>query len=124
LDHSHETGQFRLQDRSYSQQYAGFYFSRLSLQRPRIEKAAQKKWENGPLFVPRLLDIEEGKLVHVIGTLFFDMPLKPNVLEEITQFVIRNDSWDSMGLKVSLLKPIIMEMIVFFIWKMKREEWY
>jgi DNA polymerase delta subunit 2 len=91
LDHSQETGQFRLQDRCYSQQYAGFYFSRLSLQRPRIEKAAQKKWKEdgtgGPLFVPRLLDIEEGKWVYVVGTVFFEMPLKPNVLQEITQLV-------------------------------------
>lgn len=35
--------------------------------------------------VTRLLDVPEGKLALVVGTIFMDMPLKPNILREITE---------------------------------------
>ena len=41
----------------------------------------------GPTFVPRVLEIEKGKLCFVIGTVYMDMPLKPNVLEDIARDV-------------------------------------
>lgn len=36
-----------------------------------------------PLHVPRVLDVVKSKLCWVIGTLYMDMPLKPNVLEDL-----------------------------------------
>ena len=38
-------------------------------------------------YVPRLLDIPEGKLCLVVGTVYMDMPLKPNILRELTDQV-------------------------------------
>ncbi len=39
------------------------------------------------MFVPRVLDVEKGKLCFIIGTVYMDMPLKPNVLEDIARDV-------------------------------------
>lgn len=41
----------------------------------------------GATFVPRVLEVEKGKLCFVIGTVYMDMPLKPNVLEDIARDV-------------------------------------
>jgi hypothetical protein len=45
--------------------------------------------ENGnpAVYVPRILDIPEGQLCYLIGTVYVDMPLKPNVLNDIAQEV-------------------------------------
>ncbi len=40
-----------------------------------------------PIFVPRVLDVEKGQLCFIIGTVYMDMPLKPNVLEDIARDV-------------------------------------
>jgi hypothetical protein len=37
--------------------------------------------EAPPRHVKRLLEVENGKLCYVVGTVYVDMPLKPNVLE-------------------------------------------
>ena len=33
--------------------------------------------------VPRVLDVMKGKLCWIVGTVYMDMPLKPNILEDI-----------------------------------------
>jgi hypothetical protein len=40
-----------------------------------------------PEFVPRVLDVQKGRLCYVIGTVYMEMPLKPNVLDDIAQDV-------------------------------------
>lgn len=35
-----------------------------------------------------MLDVENGKLCYIIGTIYMDMPLKPNVLEDLAREVI------------------------------------
>lgn len=40
-----------------------------------------------PVFVPRVLDVEKGQLCFIIGTVYMEMPLKPNVLEDIARDV-------------------------------------
>lgn len=44
----------------------------------------------------RLLEIENGKLCYVLGTLYVDMPLKPNVLEDLARDVRRTLSLYSL----------------------------
>ena len=34
--------------------------------------------------VPRVLDVKTGEICFVIGTVYVDMPLKPNILDEVT----------------------------------------
>lgn len=35
----------------------------------------------------RVLDVQKGKLCYVIGTVYMDMPLKPNVLTDLARDV-------------------------------------
>lgn len=37
--------------------------------------------------VERVLDVRQGKLCWVAGTIYMDMPLKPNILEDISKDV-------------------------------------
>jgi DNA polymerase delta subunit 2 len=39
------------------------------------------------VYVPKVLDVQAGKLCYIIGTVYMDMPLKPNILEDITKEV-------------------------------------
>ena len=36
-----------------------------------------------PVYVPRVLDVQKGKLCYIVGTVYMDMPLKPNVLVDL-----------------------------------------
>ncbi|KAJ3193938.1 hypothetical protein HK101_003786 [Irineochytrium annulatum] len=84
--------EFCIRKRFYTQQFAGLYFTRLNLLRPRALKEAHRKWANVPVgpnqsrarFVERVLDITAGPVCYLVGTVFVDMPLKPSVLDEIT----------------------------------------
>lgn len=40
-----------------------------------------------PVAVPRVLEVTKGQLCYIIGTVYMDMPLKPNVLEDIARDV-------------------------------------
>ncbi|KAJ8579832.1 hypothetical protein M405DRAFT_802452, partial [Rhizopogon salebrosus TDB-379] len=73
-------------NKSYRHQYANIYFTRLIMLRDAVEKRAKARWgglANEPLYVARVLDVVKSQLCWVIGTVYMDMPLKPNVLEDI-----------------------------------------
>lgn len=73
-------------NKSFKHQYANIYFVRLRLLKPCVEKEATKKWKDvpgSPKLIPRVLDVVKGQLCLIIGTVYMDMPLKPNVLEDI-----------------------------------------
>lgn len=51
-----------------------------------MERRAKARWDglqSEPLYVARVLDVVKSQLCWVIGTVYMDMPLKPNVLEDI-----------------------------------------
>ncbi|KAH9483725.1 DNA polymerase delta small subunit [Psilocybe cubensis] len=53
-----------------------------------VEARALRRWGSlagNPVLVPRALEIEKGKLCYVIGTVYMDMPLKPNVMIDIAR---------------------------------------
>ncbi|KZT65450.1 hypothetical protein DAEQUDRAFT_759330 [Daedalea quercina L-15889] len=75
-------------NRSYKHQYANIYFARLQLLRKYVLARAKRRWKDvsgNPVFVPRVLEVVKGKLCYIIGTVYMDMPLKPNVLEDIAR---------------------------------------
>ncbi|WPH03697.1 dna polymerase subunit delta-2 [Acrodontium crateriforme] len=78
-------------ERQYQQQYADMYFSRLAMLKPAIEKQALDAWGSFTLGgetarrVERVLDVRQGDLCWVIGTCYMEMPLKPNVLDDISK---------------------------------------
>lgn len=40
-----------------------------------------------PEFVPRVLDVQKNQLCYIIGTVYMEMPMKPNVLDDIARDV-------------------------------------
>lgn len=73
-------------NKTYKHQYANIYFARLRILREFVQNEAQKRWKDvagSPKLVHRVLDVIKGQLCFVIGTVYLDMPLKPNVLEDI-----------------------------------------
>lgn len=96
-------------NKSYKHQYANIYFVRLRLLRPAVQENALREWKEvagtrsasivlqlmlrrmwrvgDPQYVPRVLDVQKGQLCYVIGTVYMDMPMKPNVLDDIARDV-------------------------------------
>ncbi|KAJ3830402.1 DNA polymerase alpha/epsilon subunit B-domain-containing protein [Lentinula raphanica] len=75
-------------NKSYKFQYSNIYFLRLSALRGFVQENAVRQWSNlpgKPSFVPRVLEVEPSKLCYIIGTVYMDMPLKPNVMEDIAR---------------------------------------
>ncbi|KZL76675.1 DNA polymerase delta, small subunit [Colletotrichum tofieldiae] len=83
-------------ERSYQQQYADVYFLRLTSIRPAVDAAAAEAWDGTVIggeeakHVDRVLDVRQGELCWVTGTVYMDMALKPNILEDVSK-----DRWIS-----------------------------
>ena len=77
------------EQRHYQQQYADMYFARLAQLKPAVESIAAEAWADFEIAgetarkVERVLDVRQGDLCWMIGTCFMEMPLKPNVLDDI-----------------------------------------
>ncbi|KAF7338503.1 DNA polymerase subunit delta-2 [Mycena venus] len=75
-------------NKSYKHQYANIYFVRLRILRDVVEEKARQRWhgiKGDPVLVPKVLEVEKSKLCYVVGTVYMDMPLKPNVMEDIAR---------------------------------------
>lgn len=83
-------------EKHYQQQYGDMYFLRLTKLKPFVEANATQAWEGFSIGgetvrqVERVLDVRQGKLCWVAGTIYMDMPLKPNILEDISKDVSGN----------------------------------
>ncbi|CAG8982156.1 hypothetical protein HYALB_00003248 [Hymenoscyphus albidus] len=83
-------------EKQYQQQYGDMYFLRLTKLKPAVEKNALEAWDGFQIAgetvqkVERVLDVRQGRLCWVIGTIYMEMPLKPNILEDISK-----DHWIS-----------------------------
>jgi DNA polymerase delta subunit 2 len=75
--------------RKYSTQYADLYFVRLALLKRHVEAVATAAWKDAEVAgekarkVDRVLDVRQGELCWVIGTIFMEMSLKPNILDDL-----------------------------------------
>ncbi|KAF5530733.1 DNA polymerase delta subunit 2 [Fusarium mexicanum] len=82
--------------RSYKQQYGDMYFLRLTKIKPAVDKVAAEAWKGTKIGeeeaqrVERVLDVRQGELCWVTGTVYMEMPLKPNILEDVSK-----DRWIS-----------------------------
>lgn len=69
------------------------YFLRLTELKPKVEKVASEAWDGFQIGgeevrkVERVLDVRQGELCWVAGTVYMEMPLKPNILEDISKDV-------------------------------------
>lgn len=72
------------------------YFLRLTKIRPAVEEVAAVAWEGTVIGgekaqrVERVLDVRQGELCWVTGTVYMEMQLKPNILEDVSK-----DRWIS-----------------------------
>lgn len=79
--------------RSYQQQYGDMYFLRLAKIKPAVEEIAEAAWEGTVIGgesarkVERVLDVRQGELCWVGGTVYMDMPMKPNILDDVSKDV-------------------------------------
>ncbi|KAI5453853.1 DNA polymerase delta small subunit Cdc1 [Naganishia albida] len=77
--------------RTYKAQYSNIYFQRLLQLRKIVADAAGKRWahvKGSPQLLPNILKVERSKLGYIIGTIYMEMPLKPNILEDLAR-----DNW-------------------------------
>ena len=69
------------------------YFLRLTKLKPTVDKVAQAAFGEIVIGgepasqVERVLDVRQGELCWVTGTVYMDMPLKPNILEDVSKDV-------------------------------------
>jgi DNA polymerase delta subunit 2 len=79
------------QERTYQHQFADMYFLRLAEIKPIVEQIAEAAWGDFEIAgetarrVERVLDVRQGELCWVVGTVYMEMPLKPNVLDDISK---------------------------------------
>ena len=66
------------------QQFNQFYYRRLEQLKPAVKEAAELKWDRRAEYVEHILDLTVGKLTVIIGTVFKEQKLKPNVFTDIT----------------------------------------
>ena len=84
---------FTVLNRTYKQQFASIYFLRLAVLKDYCVKACADKWSDLEIAgqkakqVERVLDVRQGELCWVVGTVYMDLPLKPNVLEDLARDV-------------------------------------
>ncbi len=75
------------------------YFLRLTELKPKVENIAAEAWDGFHIAgeevrrVERVLDVRQGELCWVTGTVYMEMPLKPNILEDISKDVSRLGSF-------------------------------
>lgn len=80
-------------EKHYQQQFGDMYFLRLTKLKPAVERIAEEAWEDFHIGgetverVERVLDVRQGKLCWVAGTIYMEMPLKPNILDDISKDV-------------------------------------
>jgi len=84
---------FTVTNRTYKQQFASIYFLRLAVLKDYCVNACAEKWNDMAIagqkakHVERVLDVRQGELGWVVGTVYMDLPLKPNVLEDLARDV-------------------------------------
>ncbi|KXG53769.1 DNA polymerase alpha/epsilon, subunit B [Penicillium griseofulvum] len=77
--------------RHYQQQYDDLYFLRLAKLKPTVEQVAKDAWDGLIIAgekvrrVDRVLDVRQGELCWVAGTVYMDLPMKPNILEDLSR---------------------------------------
>ncbi|KAL1894686.1 DNA polymerase delta small subunit Cdc1 [Sporothrix stenoceras] len=83
---------FDLQNsRQYQQQFADMYFLRLAKIKPAVDAVASDVFDDVVVGgakakkVERVLDVRQGELCWVSGTVYMDMPFKPSILEDVSK---------------------------------------
>ncbi|KAJ1656374.1 DNA polymerase delta small subunit Cdc1 [Dispira simplex] len=84
---------FSISQRTYTQQYANVYFVRLQELKPVATRTAHRTWlsdgpvlPTGPLrYAPKVMNIVAGEPCFVVGTVYCEQKLRPNVLDDLSK---------------------------------------
>ena len=74
------------------------YFLRLTKINPAVEELATEAWTGTVVGgeevknVERVLDVRQGEVCWVAGTVYVEMALKPNILEDVSKDVCQHRS--------------------------------
>ncbi|EPE10301.1 dna polymerase delta small subunit [Ophiostoma piceae UAMH 11346] len=77
--------------RAYKQQFGDMYFLRLAKIKPYVEQVAADAFQEiivggeTAKKVERVLDVRQGELCWVAGTVYMDMPFKPSILDDVAK---------------------------------------
>ncbi|CAE6434858.1 unnamed protein product [Rhizoctonia solani] len=86
IDDSEKSFKLLAGTKHYGQQFDTVYAARLNQLRPALLENAQETWSKRKVpHVPRVLDVVKGHPCYIIGTVYMEMPLKANVLDDIVQ---------------------------------------
>ncbi|KAF1971379.1 DNA polymeras-like protein subunit delta-2 [Bimuria novae-zelandiae CBS 107.79] len=78
-------------EKHYHHQFADMYFLRLVQLKQAVKQKAHDAWDDFKLggerasYVERVLDVRQGELCWVVGTVYMEMALKPNVLDDLSK---------------------------------------
>ena len=78
------------QGKNYTKQYANLYFMRLAKLKSRVLAKAASKWSTvspDAKALQRVLDVDQGQMCWIVGTIYMEMKLKPNVIQEMAREV-------------------------------------
>jgi DNA polymerase delta subunit 2 len=81
LNYANNSASYLVKKKTYEYQYAPLYAERLMTMRNLIAQTVAKRWPN--FKVVNLVDLEKNERSIVIGTLYKEMPKKPNILKEL-----------------------------------------
>ncbi|KAI9305083.1 DNA polymerase alpha/epsilon subunit B-domain-containing protein, partial [Cunninghamella echinulata] len=73
---------------NYQKQFASLYFVRLIHLRPIIQQYAKERWETlpeKPQYISKTLEVQLDEICYIIGTVYMEMPLKPNVIQDLSE---------------------------------------
>eukprot|EP00961_Rhodomonas_salina_P074306 998168-Rhodomonas_salina.1 len=73
---------FVTQEKQLAAQYADMYFTRLHTLKKGLLATGAQKWKGRGKVVDRILEAEVDSLSVVVGTVFKEMKLRPNILDE------------------------------------------
>lgn len=79
------------------------YFLRLTKIKPAVEAIAEAAWEGTVIGgeeakkVDRVLDVKQGELCWVVGTVFMAMSLKPDILDDVSKDVSWTYQYYALG---------------------------
>lgn len=79
-----------LKEKAFRTQFASIYYQRLMQMTPALRKAATAKWISSgqhagkptPTMVNKILEVKSNERCIIVGTVYKEMKLKPNILDE------------------------------------------
>lgn len=105
---------FIIQNRFYEQQYSGIYYCRLKKLFNNVKKSCEEKWRSsidaGKIeYKSKILEIKQGKMSYVIGTIFINLEGKPNILKDVSTTLNIDELEDSKEKYIKGEKEILIE---------------